>query len=205
MGFFKKHKKIISYIICGLLATIVNSLTYWVFTTVVDLGFSWAATALAWVFSVVFAFVTNKLFVFKSRSFHPRVLFAESTSFVLARFGTGLLDIGFMMFFVDVIKLDGFNDLADDGIKLLSTFLVMIFNYFISEFIVFRKKHISPFAKILYAEGVEYYACIPLSSCKVTKKHLLENNGLTEDSNVIMMLFPYIFGCVVLWYKRLCD
>lgn len=191
MGFFKRHKKIIAYTICGLLATFVNSLTYWVFTTLVDLKYSWAATALAWLFSVIFAFVTNKLFVFKSRSFHPRILFTEATSFILARFGTGLLDIAFMMFFVDVIKLDGFNDLADDGIKLLSTFLVMILNYFLSEFIVFRKKHISPFAKILFTEGIEYYACIPLSSCKITKKHLLDNNDLDEDSTVIMMLFPY--------------
>ncbi len=191
MSFFRRHKKIISYTVCGLLATFVNSLTYWIFTNVVDLGYSWAATSMAWLFSVIFAFITNKIFVFQSKSFHPRVLFIESASFVLARLGTGILDIGFMTLFIDIIKLDGLDALADDAIKLLSTFLVMIINYFLSEFVVFRKKHVSHFAKILYAEGIEYYACIPLSSCKITKKYLLDKNELDSDSTVVMMLFPY--------------
>jgi epoxyqueuosine reductase len=41
------------------------------------------------------------------------------------------------------------------------------------------------------AEGVEYYACIPLSKCKITKPYLLYKNGIEKNANVIVMLFPY--------------
>ncbi len=192
MGFLRKHLKFITYAICGVLATLVNSATYWLFTDGLNVNLpAFFATAIAWAISVLFAFITNKLFVFKSKSFRPIVLLSEFSSFVLARLGTGLLDIGIMSIFVDVLKLAQSHDILDDCFKLVSTMVVTLLNYFISEYLVFRKKHVHHFARILMAEGVEYYACIPLSKCKITKPYLLYKNGIDKNANVIVMLFPY--------------
>ena len=192
MGFIRKNIKFITYAACGIFATLVNSITYWLFTDGLDVNLpAFFATAIAWLLSVLFAFVTNKLFVFKSRSFHPKVLFSEGLSFFLARLGTGILDIGIMTLLCDVFKLAEAHHLLDDAFKIVSTLFVTVLNYFVSEFLVFRKKHIPHFARLLLAEGVEYYACIPLSKCKITKPYLLFKNKIEKNANVIVMLFPY--------------
>ena len=197
MGFLRRHRKFIVYTICGCLATLVNSVSYWLFTEVWYLsqmgnGFrSLFATAIAWAISVIFAFVTNKIFVFKSKSFRPMVLFSEATSFILARLGTGILDTVIMTLCVSFLLPPSMPSIVDDILKICSTMVVTVINYFVSEFLVFRKKHASHFARILMAEGVEYFACVPLSKCKVTKPYLLLKNGIDKNSNVIVMLFPY--------------
>ena len=193
MGFLKKHKKLIIYTICGGAAFFVDMFCYWlcynkIFAHILDGGLlTWASNITSETITIIFAYITNKIFVFKSRSFKPRVILFEGGSFAIARLGTLLLNAGLMYLFVNILRLEKYNLF----IKILVTAIIVILNYFLSEFIVFRKKHISHFGKLLFAEGIEYYACIPLSSCKVTKKYLLDKNGLTDDSTVIMMLFPY--------------
>ncbi len=193
MSFLKKHEKLIIYAICGVAAFLVDMICYWffynkIFDTFLNGGLlTWTSNILSETITIIFAFVTNKIFVFRSRSFKPRVLFLEGSSFAIARLGTLLLNTGLMYLFVNILSLEKYNLY----IKVSVTAIIVVLNYFLSEFIVFRKKHISHFAKILFTEGIEYYACIPLSSCKVTKKYLLEKNELDENSTVIMMLFPY--------------
>lgn len=193
MNFFKKYKKLISYTICGVLATLVDLGTYWLFynlvlPSVLSGGFlTTASNIIAWIFSVAFAFITNKLFVFNSRSFRPMVIISEAFSFVIARLGTGLLNTGLMLLLVDFLSLKEYNLL----IKLIVTITIVILNFILSEFLVFRKKRMHRFAKLLYALGIEYHACVPLSRCKVVKSYLLEKNGFDESSNVVMMLIPY--------------
>ena len=120
MGFIRKNIKFITYAACGIFATLVNSITYWLFTDGLDVNLpAFFATAIAWLLSVLFAFVTNKLFVFKSRSFHPKVLFSEGLSFFLARLGTGILDIGIMTLLCDVFKLAEAHHLLDDAFKIV--------------------------------------------------------------------------------------
>ncbi|MBR2943595.1 MAG: GtrA family protein [Clostridia bacterium] len=196
MGFLRRHRKFIMYILCGVLATLINSGTYWLFNDIVfknvDMSsnlYNVISTVIAWVLSVIVAFVTNKVLVFKSKSFRPMVLFSEGTSFILARLLTFLLDAGFMALFVQINLLDFAG--GQHILKIASTLIVTLVNYFVSEFLVFRKKHVHHFARILMAEGVEYYACIPLSKCKITKPYLLYKNGIDKNANVIVMLFPY--------------
>ncbi len=193
MSFFKKYKKLFAYGICGVLATLVDLGTYWLFYNIVlpsvlSGGFlTTVSNIIAWVFSVAFAFVTNKLFVFNSKSLRPMVLLSELFSFVLARLGTGALNTGLMFLFVDVFSLEEYNLL----IKFIVTVAIVILNFILSEFLVFRKKRMHRFSKLLYALGVEYHACVPLSRCKVVKSYLLEKNGFDENANVVMMLIPY--------------
>lgn len=184
---FKKHREFIVYIIVGLLTTLVDFAVYWLLTSPLDLNSTILATVIAWAASVIFAFFSNKLLVFESKSWQLSLFLREFGSFFLARVLTGLFDAGFMFLFIDVF---GFEEI-ELLFKIISNAVVIVANFVVSKFLVFRKKRASHFAKILSDEGIEYYACIPLSSCKVTKKYLLEKNELTEDSTVIMMLFPY--------------
>ena len=45
--------------------------------------------------------------------------------------------------------------------------------------------------EFFYQNGIEYFAAIPLSRCKVIKEYLLTKNGLSQDASVITMLIPY--------------
>ncbi|MBQ8545611.1 MAG: DUF1730 domain-containing protein [Clostridia bacterium] len=190
MGFLKKHRKIIAYFFAGGISTLVNIVTFTLLTFISkNPVYEVFANVIAVSLSIIVAFILNKIFVFKSKSFRPIVLLSEASSFIIARAGTGLFDIAFIYFTVTLPSVE--DPWLIMSMKLLSNVIVTILNYFLSEFIVFRKKRVSHFGKILFAEGIEYYACIPLSSCKVTKKYLLDKNGLESDSTVIMMLFPY--------------
>lgn len=89
---------------------------------------------IAWVAAVVFAFITNKLFVFGSKSFKTDVLVREMASFFGCRLLTGILDIVIMYIAVDVM------DMNSTLWKFLSNILVIILNYLASKLVVFKKK-----------------------------------------------------------------
>lgn len=92
------------------------------------------SNAAAWVLSVTFAFVTNKLFVFQSRRAGRKTLWLEMFGFYGARFLSLVLSIVFMILLIDML---GWNaDLA----KLLVTVFVILFNYVFSKCVVFRDR-----------------------------------------------------------------
>ncbi len=131
----KKYREIILYLVIGGLTTLLNIVVYWVCATPLAIN-TIASNIIAWVVSVLFAYFTNKLFVFESKSFAPSVFFKELLLFVLARVGTGVLDTGIMYLFVDVLCLSEY----EIWIKIGANVLVIILNYVLSKLIVFRKK-----------------------------------------------------------------
>ena len=193
MRFFRKHKKFIAFATCGVLTFLVSFVSYWLFANYILINLlnggllTIISNTLAEILAITFAFVTNKLFVFESKSFRFLVLISEAGSFALARAGTSILNTGLMWLFVDIISLKDY----ELYIKVLVNAIIVVVNFLLSEFLVFRKKHVHHFARILISEGVEYYACIPLSKCKITKPYLLYKNGIDKDANVIVLLFPY--------------
>ena len=126
----KKHKQIIMYLIFGVLTTLVNVVAYWLFSSPLSLN-TVISAILAWAVSVAFAFVTNKLFVFEARG--VKRLPWEMLTFFASRLFTGLLDVGIMYLFVDVI---GANDIL---IKIISNLVVIILNFVLSRLIVFAR------------------------------------------------------------------
>ena len=123
----------ISYLIFGILTTIVNIAVYWVATNVFGIGYR-AATVIAWLLAVAFAFFTNKFYVFKSKSVEPGVLLKEAVSFVLARVFSGVFDFGWMVLAVELIGMDDFIA------KIASNIVVIVMNYFFSKLFIFRRK-----------------------------------------------------------------
>ncbi len=148
---FFKHKEIITYIIFGVLTTLINWCAYVIFTNMC--GFTvLSANFLSWICGVVFAFTTNKIWVFNSKSFAPKTVIKEAISFISSRAVTGVLEVfgvpllaksGFDTIFYTVAQNLNLNYdiLYTDGIysKLAFAVIVVILNYVFSKLIVFKK------------------------------------------------------------------
>ena len=133
MDLFKKYKFIILYGIFGVLTTVINIAVYGIFYSVLDVS-NVISNIIAWVISVLFAFITNKLWVFESKSFDIKLFMKELGSFTLCRVTTGVLDLGIMFVSVDLLKGPAMI------LKVVSNVIVIILNYIMSKLFVFKKK-----------------------------------------------------------------
>ena len=131
---YKKYQEIINYIIVGVLTTGVSLITYYICVLTIfnpenalELQL---ANIISWICAVLFAYITNKIFVFKSKN---KNLFKEFISFVGARVLTLFLDMLIMFIMVTAI---GINDKVS---KLVVQFIVTILNYVFSKIFVFKK------------------------------------------------------------------
>lgn len=126
------NKETISYLIFGILTTAVNIISYRL-CTLSGIDYK-TATVIAWCLSVAFAYITNKLFVFESKSFKFDVLIKEILAFVACRIFSGIYDLAFMVFAVEII---GINDFIS---KIITNVFVVVINYIASKLFIFRKK-----------------------------------------------------------------
>lgn len=130
---FLKYKSVILYILFGGLTTLVNIVVYFACSC---LKFSTAVSTLtAWLLSVLFAYITNRKYVFGSKSAGTKAVFKEISNFFLSRLATGLLDLAVMLLFVDILEFNGMF------IKVISNMVVIVLNYILSKFLVFKPLH----------------------------------------------------------------
>ena len=134
---FKKlvNRETLMYLLFGVLTTVVNYIIYYPGIHLFPQIDVLIINAIAWVVAVLFAFVTNKLFVFESKSWQSPQVFKELGSFLTARILSFVLEMGFMALAVKVLNMN------EDISKLVISVLVVILNYFASKFIIFRKKN----------------------------------------------------------------
>lgn len=132
-GMYKKYEEGINYLIFGFLAFVLNYVLYYLFDEVVDLHYL-VATALSWLLTVVFAYWTNRTFVFKSKNQGWKALWEEFISFVGARVATGVLEMVLMYVMVDCA---GLNELIS---KFVCQVIVIAANYFLSKLWIFKEK-----------------------------------------------------------------
>ncbi len=130
---WNKYKEIINYLIFGVLTTLVNYFSYIILTKVLNIDYL-VSTVIAQIISIIFAYVTNKMFVFKSKNLSKKEFFREMFSFFGFRILSLFLDMGFMYIFVDLLYL---NDVI---MKLVSNILIVIANYIFSKLFIFKKK-----------------------------------------------------------------
>lgn len=133
-----KYRELIMYGIFGVLTTIVNYAVYLLCMAAAGENATapyanTAASCVAWVISVLFAYFTNRRWVFASKAegFIPRA--KECAAFFASRLFSGVIDLAIMYAAADVMGFDG------RIVKLLSNVLVIIINYILSKFIVFKK------------------------------------------------------------------
>ena len=128
-----KYWDVLSYLFFGGLTTAVNYIVYLPCYNWLHLSAS-VSNVIAWVVAVAFAYVTNKPFVFKSHDWSAKTVWPELTKFVGCRVGSGALETAIIFVTVDVLAWDG------NWMKLITSVLVVILNYFASKVLVFRKK-----------------------------------------------------------------
>ena len=133
----QKYKEQIDYLIFGILTTLVNWLSYSLLVRGIPLA---AANALSWLIAVLFAFVTNKLWVFRSRRRDLRTTFEEFWRFILARAATGLIEIIGVPLLIELGLDQALLGVEGMLSKALITLLVIVLNYIFSKWLVFRKR-----------------------------------------------------------------
>ena len=129
----KKYKDVILYLFFGVCTTAVNVISYWFFSHVLHGGVA-VSTVAAWVLAVLFAYVTNRKWVFHSTAVKRDEILKEIASFFGCRLATGILDLLCMVVFVDLLE---WNDMI---IKIAANILVIILNYAASKLLIFKKK-----------------------------------------------------------------
>lgn len=123
----------VSYVFFGVLTTLVDWLSYWVLR---QLGIDYRiATAGSWVAAVAFAFITNKIYVFRSMSFAWDILKKEAVPFVAGRAVTGVFTLVVMM-----VLVDGLNIKNDFICKVIVSAISLVLNYVISKLFVFKSE-----------------------------------------------------------------
>lgn len=135
MELLKRYEEVIRYLIVGVLTTVVSLVTYYicVFTFLdpkVALELQ-IANIISWICSVAFAYIANRIFVFKSKS---KKLVKEISSFVSSRIITLLLDMGLMFLMVTLLNMN------DKISKIIVQVVVIVLNYVLSKIFVFKKK-----------------------------------------------------------------
>lgn len=128
----EKHYDILSYLFFGVLTTAVNYIIYLPCYNILGLSAA-ASNVIAWVFAVIFAYLTNKPFVFKSHDWSAKTVIPELTKFVGSRIASGALETGLIFVTVDLLHWDG------NVMKLITSVLVVVINYAASKLLVFRK------------------------------------------------------------------
>lgn len=131
---FITYKQVILYIFFGVCTTAINTVCYWFLNDVLSLS-NISSTVLAWFAAVIFAFITNKLFVFESKRTNTQERINEIASFFGCRLLTGILDVVIMAVVVDMLQWNGLLW------KLISNIIVTIINYIASKFLIFKTKN----------------------------------------------------------------
>lgn len=126
------NRETISYLFFGVVTTIVNYIVYYGlrFFNVHYL----AANTIAWVAAVTTAYVTNKLWVFQSKSWESSVVLREIALFAGARIVSLGIETVIMVLTVELLHFD------DRIMKIVAQVIVVIVNYIFSKLIIFKKE-----------------------------------------------------------------
>lgn len=133
LDLFKKYREVILYVFFGGLTTVVNWVSYWLLADVAHVDYLWS-TVIAQVLAILFAYVTNRTWVFESKVTGFKGVLGEMLRFFGARVVSLFLDLGCMYVGVDLLHLN------DKLMKLLSNVVIVVANYVFSKLFVFKKQ-----------------------------------------------------------------
>jgi len=129
---YKKYEEIINYLIMGVLTTLVSIITYFIFAKVIGINYL-VSNIISWIISVSFAYITNKIFVFKNNIKEKKQVFIQIYQFVKYRLLSLVIDILLMYLLVEIIKMD------DMIAKVINQIIIIVLNYVFSKLFVFKK------------------------------------------------------------------
>ena len=128
-----QYWEVLSYLIFGVLTTVVNYCVYLPVYNILGLSAS-VSNVIAWVVAVAFAYLTNKPFVFRSHDWSAKTVIPELTKFVGCRVASGAAETLILLVSVDILHWNG------NIWKLVTSVLVVVMNYVASKLVVFKKK-----------------------------------------------------------------
>ncbi len=181
-----KYKQVIMYLIFGVLTTIINILSYELFVRVFNTNYL-ISTIIAWIISVCFAYITNKIWVFESNTKNKLTLFKELFDFFKYRILSCIIDLIIMYVLVSVLKIN------DSISKITSNIVVVIINYIFSKFIIFKKdsndfkltkKDVVIKILIYLSIIISILVCVVvLLNCVIVRKYIKDESTNIIDSN----------------------
>ena len=128
MEFIKFDRELVLYVVFGAFTFFVNIAVYFLFEDVLGVNYL-ISNIVAWFFSVLFAYITNRIWVFESKS--PNIL-KEMALFFGGRIFSGVVDTALMYLFIDVMMIG--NTIS----KIVVQIIVIVLNYIFSKLIVFK-------------------------------------------------------------------
>ena len=138
-NWYRKHQEGMRYLIFGALTTIVNIISYAIFSSLILKGMQNETLKVniseitAFIISIIFAYITNKLYVFNSKTKGLKDLLREITSFISCRIFTEIISILMMNAAVWL----HINDIL---MKVISNIVVIILNFILSKILIFKTK-----------------------------------------------------------------
>ncbi|MGB7365724.1 MAG: GtrA family protein [Carnobacterium jeotgali] len=130
--FISRYEEVIGYLVFGGLTTVVNIVVFYLFDSIFGAHYL-VANAIAIIVSILFAFFTNKKYVFKSETPTFQMWLKEFSLFVSFRLLSAVFDMGSMWLLVDGLDIDA--NLA----KIITQFIVVALNYVFSKFFIFKQ------------------------------------------------------------------
>lgn len=126
-----RNRESVTYIVCGVLTTAVDWMTHRILW---HMGAEYqVSTAVSWAAAVLFAFVSNKFWVFRSFGVNPKQLWREFVSFAACRVATFLITMAGMVIMVGMLHWNEFLG------KLIVSGASMVLNYIPSKLFIFKK------------------------------------------------------------------
>ncbi len=130
---YRKHQEGMRYLVFGALSTVINIVVFAICSKTANLSTAISNT-IAWIVAVLFAYITNKIYVFNSKTTKIKELAKEIISFFSARIVTLVLETAFLWVVIDKL---GFNEIL---MKIISNIIVIILNFIFSKIFIFKKE-----------------------------------------------------------------
>ena len=127
-----KYREVILYLVFGVLTTVVSISSYYICSEILNIHYL-VSNIISWLLSVLFAYFTNRVWVFESKSKNTSDILKEMLTFVNCRLLSGVIDMATMFVLVGAIHI---NDMYA---KVFTQFIVVVLNYVFSKLIVFKK------------------------------------------------------------------
>ena len=130
---YRKYEEGISYLFWGGVTFVLSMVLFYLLAVKMDI-YEQVSNVLSWVICVVFAYLTNRTFVFKSKVKGFKNIFVEFKDFISARVLTLVAENILLFILIDLLTMN--NMVA----KLIGQVMVIVSNYFLSKLWIFKKK-----------------------------------------------------------------
>lgn len=130
---WKKHEEAMNYLFWGGVAFVLSMVLFFIFANIMQI-YEQIANILSWIICVIFTYLTNRIFVFKSKTKGIKRVFKEFCDFVTARIMTLIMENAILFVMIDLLTIN--NMIA----KLVGQFVVIVSNYVLSKLWIFKKE-----------------------------------------------------------------